>query len=190
VIDSSTDTSSDATFENVRIAAGTNPTFTGQTTLKGVVFIETPNVVTFSGGTTITGVIVGNGDLDDNSATNKIVFLGNVDSYPVGDLPEEAQFSGIRNEEGTFLMAPGFHLAFGGNFGTLNGAIAGNGIDFFGNAGGIIQGSVLNYSDVDMTLSGNSDLLFNRSGTTEIPAGFVPEIIMEYDPSSYSELMI
>ncbi len=190
VVDSSTDTSSDATFENVRIAAGTNPVFTGDVTLNGVVYIETPNVVTFAGGATVTGIIVGDGDLDDNTATNQIVFLGNVDSHSVSDLPEEAQFSGIRNEEGTFLMAPGFHVAFGGSFSTLNGAIAGNGIEFFGNAGGTIHGSVLNYSDADMTLSGNSDLLFNRSGTVEIPAGFVPEIIMEYDPSSYSEVMI
>ena len=87
-------------------------------------------------------------------------------------------------------MAPGFHLSFGGSFNTLNGAIAGNGIEFFGNAGGTIEGSVINYSDEDMTLSGNSDLLFNRSGTVEIPAGFVPEIILEYDLTSYTEVMI
>ena len=87
-------------------------------------------------------------------------------------------------------MAPGFHVSFGGSFTTLSGAIAGNGVEFFGNAGGTINGSVINYSDEEMTLSGNSDLYFNRSGTTEVPAGFVPEIVLEYDASSYSEVLI
>jgi hypothetical protein len=39
-----------------------------------------------------------------------------------------------------------------------------------------------------MTITGNSDLYFNRTGIDEVPAGFVPEIVLEYDPSSYSEI--
>ena len=189
VIDASTDTSSDATFENVRIAAGTNPTFNGNVELKGIVFIETPNVVTFAGNAEVTGIVVGDGNVEDNSATNQINFLGTVVSHGVEEL-QGAQFAGLQDQTGTFLLAPGFHVSFGGNFHTLNGAVAANGIEFFGNAGGTINGSVINYSDVEMTLSGNSDLYFNRSGVTEVPAGFVPEIVLEYDPSSYCEVTI
>ncbi|MHC4737605.1 MAG: hypothetical protein ACYS9Y_01745 [Planctomycetota bacterium] len=179
-----------AEYENVRIPAGTNPQF-GAVTIRGVVFIETPNVVTFTGNTEITGVIVGNGDLGDNSGTNQIIFLGDVASYPVSDLPEgEPQFDQLRNETGTFLMAPGFSAVFGGSFETLNGAIAANGIEFFGNAGGTIDGSILNYSGNPMTLSGNSDLFFNRSGTDEMPAGFGPELILYYVADSYSEVVL
>jgi len=176
-----------AEYENVRIPADTNPSFPA-VILKGVVFIETPNVVKFTGNTTITGIIVGDGDLDDNSGTNQIIFTGTVDSYPVTDLPEE--FGTLRDETGTFLMAPGFAASFGGNFTTLNGAIAANGISFSGNAGGTIDGSVLNYSDTPMELSGNADLFFNRSGTDEMPAGFGPEIILYYVPESYSEIAL
>jgi len=172
-------------FENIRIPGGTNPSFSGGVELRGIIFIETPNIVIFTGNTTIIGIIVGDGDLNDNSGTNQIIFEGNVDSHPVTDLPEE--FGELRNETGTFLMAPGFKTSFGGSFETLNGAIAANGIEFYGNAGGIIEGSVINYSDEPMTLIGNSDLYFNRSGTSEIPAGFVPEIVLHYDPTSYSE---
>jgi len=189
VIDASTDTSSDATFENVRIAAGTNPTFNGNVELKGIVFIETPNVVTFAGNAEVTGIVVGDGNVEDNSATNQINFLGTVVSHGVEEL-QGAQFAGLQDQTGTFLLAPGFQVSFGGNFHTLNGAVAANGIEFFGNAGGTINGSVINYSDVEMTLSGNSDLYFNRSGVTEVPAGFVPEIVLEYDPSSYCEVPI
>ncbi|MHC4068838.1 MAG: hypothetical protein ACYS18_08660 [Planctomycetota bacterium] len=176
-------------LENIRIPAGTNPTISNNTTIKGVVFIETPNIVTFSGNVDITGIVVGDGQLDDNSQTNQIIFLGTVSTHPVEDLPEEPQFTGLRDETGTFLMAPGFGASFGGTFDILNGAIAANGITFFGDAGGIIDGSILNYSDTPMTLSGNSDLLFNRSGTSEMPAGFGPEIILHYVASSYEEIV-
>jgi len=164
-------------------------------TLKGVVFIEVPNVVTFTGNTDITGIIVGNGDLNDNSGTNQIVFLGTVTSYPVTNLPYEPQFEHpdadrwLQDEAGTFLMAPGFAASFGGDFETLNGAIAANGIEFFGNAGGTIDGSVINYSPNAMTLSGNNDLYFNCSAT-EMPAGFEMDIVLYYDSSSYSEVVL
>jgi Tfp pilus assembly protein PilX len=190
VVDANTDTSADATFENIRIAANTNPTFTGQVTLKGIVYIDTPNVVKFAGGVDITGIIVGNGDILDDSAQNKLIFSGDVTSHPIAELPEETQFYGLQDQTGTFVMAPGFHVSFGGNFGTISGAIAGNGVEFYGNAGGTINGSVLNYSDEEMLLSGNNDLYFNRSGLTEVPAGFVPEIVLVYNPSSYSEVLL
>ena len=176
-------------LENVRIPAGTNPVISSDIIIKGVVYIETPNIVTFAGHADITGIIVGDGDLDDNSQSNQIIFLGTVSSHPVEELPEEPQFSDLRNETGTFLMAPGFGASLGGTFDILNGTIAANGIAFFGNAGGIIDGSILNYSDTPMTLSGNSDLLFNRSGTSEMPAGFGPEIILHYVASSYEEIV-
>ena len=175
----------ETTFTNVRIPPNTNPSFGGGVTMYGVVFIETPNLVTFTGHVTITGIIVGDGDVTDDSGTNRIDFLGTVASNPVTALP--AGFGELREETGTFLMAPGFSLSFGGDFETINGAIAANGITFSGNAGGTIEGSVLNYADTKMELSGNSDLFFNRWGETEIPAGFEPEIVLKYDHTSYSE---
>jgi hypothetical protein len=175
----------ETTFTNVRIPPNTNPFFAGGVTMNGVMFIETPNVVTFSGNVSITGIIVGDGDVTDDSGTNRIDFLGTVVSNPVTDLP--AEFGELRDETGTFLMAPGFGLSFGGNFATINGAIAANGIKFFGQAGGTIKGSVLNYSDTTMELGGNSDLFFNRWAEIEIPAGFEPEIVLKYQHESYSE---
>jgi len=188
-IDSSTDIGSLGSLDNVRIAAGTNPTFSADTQINGVLFIESPNVVDFSGNADITGVIVGDGNYTDNSATNQIVFRGNVSSSSVADLPES--FGDLRDETGTFMMAPGFAVSMGGSFDTLNGCIAANGVEFFGNAGGIIGGSILNYSDQPMELSGNSDLFFNRTGNTEIPVGFEPvlNIVIKYDPSDYDEVL-
>ncbi|MFZ2149172.1 MAG: hypothetical protein WAV28_18325, partial [Sedimentisphaerales bacterium] len=66
--------------------------------------------------------------------------------------------------------------------------IAASGIEFFGNAGGTINGSVINYSETPMTLDGSVDLVFNRSGLTEVPAGFDTHRILKYNPASYEEL--
>ena len=189
-IDPNTDTTADATLENIIIPANMNPTFSGHATLKGLIWVETPNVVTFTGGADVTAIIVGNGDATDNSGTNQIDFRGNVDGEDIATLSEaETQFDGLRDSEGTFIIAPGFHVSFGGSFDALCGAIAANGIEFYGSAGGQIEGSIINYSDNEMTLSGNSDLYFNRSGLDEVPTGFVPEIILEYDGSCYSEVI-
>jgi hypothetical protein len=188
-VNSLTDTSANSTFDNVRIVAGTNPHFTGNITLNGVVFIETPNVVTFGGNAQITGIIVGDGDVEDDSGANQINFTGTVISSPVTALPEEAQYTDIKGDTGTFLMAPGFASSFSGNFATLNGAIVSNGVQFSGNAGGTINGSVINYADTPTELSGNSDLLFNRSGASEMPSGFEPEYVLVYQSDSYSELI-
>jgi hypothetical protein len=190
ILSPTADLSHNVTYENLRIPAGRNPSFSGSATLRGIIFVETPNVVSFSGGVTITGIIVTNGDPNDDSGTNRITFTGNVSSYPVSELPQETQFLELHDQTGTFMMAPGFRASFGGSFSTLSGVIAANGIEFFGNAGGTIDGSIINYSDTAMTLSGNSDLYFNRSGRTELPAGFVPELILQYEPSTYEELVL
>jgi hypothetical protein len=188
IIDATTDLSTMTTLNNVTIAAGTNPTFTADTQINGVLFVEQPNVVNFGGNADITGVIVGNGDYTDNSGTNQIAFNGTVSSSPVTALPES--FGSLREDTGTFMMAPGFAVSMGGNFGTLNGAIAANGVEFFGNAGGTIGGSVLNYSGEPMILGGNSDLSFNRTGDVGIPVGFISYVvIITYDPSDYEEII-
>jgi hypothetical protein len=175
------------TLTNIRIPAGMNPKF-NSATLNGVIFIESPNVVEFTGGVDITGVIVTNGSPTDDSGTNQLIFRGHASNHSVALLPQEAQFAGLRSQTGTFIIAPGFSVSFGGTFDTIGGAIAANGVEFFGNAGGTIRGSVINYADKPMMLWGNTSIMFNRSGITEAPAGFVPEIILEYDPDSYSEI--
>lgn len=177
----------DGTCDNLRIPANRNPSFAGGTILRGVIYIEAPNVVTFAGAVDVTAVIVTNGDPADNSGANQIKFNSSITGHPVSQLPLLPKFAGLQEKTGTFIIAPGFKLSLGGSFTTLCGAIAANGIALSGGAGGTINGSLLNYSSTPMVLGGNSDLFFNRSGLTEIPAGFVPRIVMLYDPSSYME---
>jgi hypothetical protein len=153
-----------------------------------VMYIEQPNVVTFEGQATITGVIVGDGDVSDNSGDNQLIFSGGAESSSVESLPQTEQYAGLHDETGTFVMAPGFAVSMAGDFGTVNGCIVANGIDMEGSTKGTIGGSIINYSTELMTLGG-SNLLFNRSGNTEVPAGLILEIVMHYDPSTYDEVL-
>ena len=182
-LDPETDTSNDMTLENIRILPNTNPHFSGNVSLRGIVFVESPNIVKFTGNTDIIGMIIGDGDLDFPDADNQLIFLGNVSSQSVSELG--AGFGDLREETGTFLMAPGFSVSFGGSFETLNGVIAASAIDFSGNAGGIINGTVMNYGDDPMAFTGSVDLVFDHSAI-QIPAGFESEIVLQYDPCSYS----
>jgi hypothetical protein len=189
-IDGSSDWDNSSVLNNAVVKAGTNPTFTGDVTINGLLFIETPNVVKFSGKATINGLIVGDGSIDEESAGNSISFSGQVQGNDISTL-EGAEFEDIKNETGTFIMTPGFSLNFAGQTSYDSGVIAANGLTFSGMAGGTINGTIINYSqEQPMTLSGQNTLLFNRSGSTTNPAGFVPNQAIEFVPSSYSEPMI
>lgn len=195
VLSPTADLSGDATYDNLRIPAGMNPHFSGHPTLRGVLFIETPNVVKFTGGVDVMGIIVTNGNstVDPDPAdptAPQIYFGGNVNSYPIDQLPLLPQFTGLQEQTGTFMIAPGFRAEFGGSFSTVSGAMAANGISMSGNTGGVINGSIINYSHNPMTLTGNGNLFFNRSSRTKVPAGFVPEIVLHYQPSTYSEVVL
>ncbi|MFC1675973.1 pilus assembly PilX N-terminal domain-containing protein [Planctomycetota bacterium] len=186
VIDSNTNLSDYETLDNATILPNTNPTFASDIAIRGVLFIEQPNIVHFEGQSSVTGIIVAAGDVDNESTDNGIVFSGQVVCYDVTALDGE-QFEDISQETGTFIVAPGFSLDFSGQAMTLSGVIAANGISFGGQAGGTIDGTIINYSSSPMIMSGQSNLTFDRSGAEAVPAGFVPNLILTYDPESYSE---
>ena len=186
VIDS-TNLNDYSTLDNAVIAANTNPTFASDMQINGVLFIEQPNKVTFAGKSSVCGVIVGVSEVGDTSGINSIQFSGQVTSQDTSTLEGE-QFANIKNETGTFLMAPGYIADFTGQANVINGVIAVSGVRFTGQAGGTINGSIINYGNSDVVLQGQSELLFNRSGTTENPAGFVPVKRLTLDKDSYSEV--
>ena len=184
VIDSSTDLSH-ITLTNATIAAGTNPVFEDSVIIEGVLFIESPNVLTFERNVALQGLIVGDGDLDDpDTLANRIDILGNFasQSYPTG-----SEFDAIRQEEGTSIVAPGFAATFAGNFSTLEGVVALSGADFSGNMSAQIKGTIINYSDSSTTVLGNASMNFDRVDSVKVPAGFDLYRELNYVPASYSE---
>ena len=180
------DSTSNVTLTNIEIPANTNPSFSGHAIIRGIMYVRSPNTITFTGNAEIHGLILAEGDYENPIEGCLLDFGGTVDSYDVSTLPQE-DFGSLIEHTGTFILAPGFGVCFRGDFGVLNGVIAASGIEFNGNAGGTINGSVVNYSDEIMSLAGNTDLVFNRSGMQEVPAGFEPTKILTYLPDSYSE---
>ncbi len=186
VIDANYNWDHDAVLNNVTIAANTNPTFASTVTINGILFIEMPNRVHFSGQSTINGIIIANGNTSNESTDNNIHFSGQVVCNDMSGL-EGAEFDQIKQETGTFILAPGFSLEFSGQENNMAGAIAGNGIAFTGEAGGTINGSLLNYSQTPISLSGETSLTLTPSGSESNPSGFVPMQVLEFQPTSYAE---
>ncbi len=187
VINSESSLSSYTALNNVTIAANTNPTFSGNMAINGVLFIEQPNQVAFSDQVTVQGIIVGNSVVGDESPYNSLSFSGQVECFDMSGLTG-AEFNAIKNETGTFIIAPGFSAEFSGQSNVGNGVIAVAGASFTGQAGGTINGSIINYSTNPVELSGQSSLSFNQPGTTNNPTGFTGAQVVEYNAASYSEV--
>ncbi|NLF31920.1 MAG: hypothetical protein GX591_13655 [Planctomycetes bacterium] len=171
-VDAATPTGGNLVFENIRVAAGTNPTFSGNTTVLGVMFIETPNRVCFLGNLALTGVIITEDAGQDAWDANTIRFQGNTSFRGVEDLPDSPQFDALRAMGGAAILAPGFSVFFAGNFGTISGAMAAERFVLSGNAGGTVCGPILSYGDGDLVLTGNAHLAIDRSRYPMEPPGF------------------
>ncbi len=64
-----------------------------------------------------------------------------------------------------------------------------SGATFSGNVGAEIKGTIINYSETPLTVYGNATMVFDRSASTKVPAGFDLWRVLDYNPSSYTEVM-
>jgi len=184
-LDPAADLSAGITLTNKIIKGGMNPVFDGTVTIEGILFIESPNKVTFNRNIALKGIIVADGDIQNpDPGTRRIDILGNFASQPY---PSGIEFDDLRSEIGSSLVAPGFYVTFGGNFSTLEGVVAVSGVHFAGNVNAQVKGSIINYSNSPTIIEGNATMNFDREGSTKIPAGFDLYRELNYEPSSYSE---
>jgi hypothetical protein len=189
------------TLDNAVIKAGTNPTFTGVYEIRGVLYIEQPNKVNFGGSCTISAIIVAEGDHENaDPVNNKITWSGHVTNNNVQNLPDpvhfgDPDFTEVRKLQGVSVLAPGFELNIGATYNAyerFHGSIVGNGINFSGDPKLVINGTVLNYSDNPMTLSGSSKLYFDNKNVSSNPDGLEvtsgsTAFKIRYNPETYTE---
>lgn len=123
----------------------------------------------FGGTVTIQGVIVVENGAALDLTKNQLNFTGNVNATGVETLP--ASYGGLRNLTGAFVLANNFYTSFSGNFGTVSGHIIASKIKFWGNAGGVVKGSVINMNDVQMDVGGSSQVTIASTGTSNYPTG-------------------
>ena len=186
-------TSGMSTLTNVYIPANTNPSFSGNTTINGVLYIEAPNNVTFRGNMTICGVIVsqtGSGAPGFNASSNTISIAGNVSATTIDQLPASVpNAAALQQLTGAFMLAPNFAVSVTGNFGTVSGSIVVGQLTMSGNAGGTVQGSVIGMQDLPLSLNGHSSITISSTGTTNYPSGM--SFGLEYTalPGTYLEVL-
>jgi hypothetical protein len=171
ILNSGTVTSGTRTFDNVRIAANTNPTFSGSITLRGVIFVETPNRVTFGSGTTIQGVVVTQ-RAPQPTPDNEIRFESNTYSYGTETLPDTGLFKEIREMTGSFVLAPGFRVRFENESGVLSGMVAAYHVKFENAFNGTLRGGIICYGTEEMVAENGSDFTIDRAYYPGVPAGF------------------
>lgn len=181
-----TDPTTTGVFNNLVIPAGMNPNFTSDVVLNGVVYIEAPNTVTFTGKCTLNGIVVTQ-ETDLPIASCQLFFAGRVEANGVDVLPDTPEFAAIKEETGTFILAPGFGVTFAGNFTAINGSIAADQLTFTGTAEGTVKGSVIGLADLQTSVGGNVDIYVDRQDADADPSGFVPSIGFEPIPDSYAE---
>lgn len=171
---------------NIRIPAGTNPTFNNDMVLNGIIYIEAPNKVKFAGKATLHGIIVTEAGHPDLAAC-ELDFRGSVDAYGVETLPDTPEFQAIKEHTGTFILAEGFSVSFAGNVDVYNGSIAADQLTFLGTAEGIIRGSVIGLQDNPTVVGGHVGITIDKSNQDDSPAGFVKSIALEPIISTYFE---
>ncbi len=175
-----------AILDNLYIAPNTNPKFTGNTKIKGVLLIQAPNHVEFAGNTDIQGVIVVPNNVTTNTATNIIEFTGSVSASSISTLP--ASYGDERNLTGAFLLAPGFLTKMWGNFGTVGGSIISSQFAMGGSAEGTVKGSVIQLNDLPTSITGSADVIIASTGTSDYPSGVTFGLTFKPLPGSYYEV--
>jgi hypothetical protein len=151
-----------------------------------VIYIETPNNVTFSGGATITGVIAVQNNPTGDSSTNSITFSGNVTHKGVETL-DPATFGGLTKLTGSFVLAPKFDVIMKGNSNQVGGTMVTGKLDISGSAGATVNGTVINLDDTGVNLTGTADIIIASTGTTNYPAGVVFGTHFAPLPDTYQE---
>ena len=179
----------DIALNNIRIKAGANPKFTRDTVINGVLYIEAPNTVVFSAGTTINGIIVCEDDAAVADADKTIEFRGHVSAPGVEALPDTAEFAAVKALDGTIALAPGFSMTFKGATNTINGTIAADQFAFLGNThiAGDLNGSIIGLKDREMILQGNATIRINRATDDDTPAGFNHPLGLVVVSGTYAE---
>jgi hypothetical protein len=146
-------------YENIYIEPNSNPTFDGTMTVRGVVLVKQPNIVTFQGGVVMQAVVVGKNTGVGDLTTNSIRFSGTgLSKDPLSALPADPKFDGLRDLTGTFVVAPGFDVTFQGSFGAVAGNVAADRITISGNTSGSFTGSLVTLASNPLTITGSSSI--------------------------------
>lgn len=178
---------SGAAFQkNIRVPANANPTFNGGDVIEGILYVESPNVVRFSGNAAINGVIVfeNAGDVTKNA----LDFKGNVSP---GSIPNTSEYTALRKRAaGLAIAAPTASVTMSGSVdGHVDGTVIGAKIWLSGSADLTINRGSLISLGPDPTLIEGKTVQFNGDGADNAPyAGVRFRAYFKPDATTYREV--
>ena len=181
-------------WSNIRIPANTNPTFL-DATLNGVVYIESPNKVTFTSNegsqTTVNAIIVTDTEENGPDIRRGIEFTGDTVIHGTGGLPDNGQWDVERGYTGTVILAPGFHVKVSGTMDMTNGVSAARQWTFDGTTDvrGSFMGTVIGLdSEDEISILGTANFEFNATDSS-VPAGFLHKVVLDPVVGTYHEVV-
>jgi hypothetical protein len=200
VIASQDDIDATTSYNNLKILKGASTSnqplkFSSDTVINGVMYVEYPNWIKFSGSVTINGVIVSDNTYDASTDADigEIDFVGSVTMNDPSALPNETRWDELKELDGTSMLVPGFDINMKGNSATFTGMIAANTVNMSGNSGGgerslsmpgpvmglgeraiVIDEELVTNDDSESTFWGSSTLsLKYRDDQSDVPPGFL-----------------
>jgi hypothetical protein len=156
------------TQSNIIIPPNTNPKFNANDTVQGVMYIQSPNTVTFNGNFKLNGFIVMESGAAD--AVNTLNFSGNLTQSPV---PAGTQFDAVRAVSGVAILAPTAAISMSGSTDSyMRGSIITNTFSFTGSADiQIDQGTLMTLSpDAGSAVFNGKTVKFTANGSHNVPS--------------------
>ena len=173
-------------YNNTLVPAGTNPNFSGDVTINGIMYVKYPNQLKFVSHITINGmIIVENGAKPGPS--NSISFGGGIDAFGMDALPDTAEFPpSMKKLKGSVLLAPGFSVSMRGSAGTIGGTMLADSFDLGGGSGGVVKGNIIGVGLGGFTIGGQASV--QRTRSDELPAGMIVDFTFQPRLNTYTEV--
>jgi len=173
--------------KNVRVPPNTNPSFSGGDVIDGILYIESPNTVTFSGHTNINGLIV----FEDRGspAQNVLDFKGNVSHSAI---PNTAEFAALKaRAAGLAIAAPTAAVSLSSSVdSTLTGSIIANKLTLGGSADvSITNGSLITLGSDPVLVEGKAVHVIGTAVQDAPYAGVRFKAHFRPLPSTYREML-
>ena len=192
VITAASNIPSGAVLTNIRIKANANKTFGNAAQLNGVIYIESPNRISFGGGSRINGIIVTDNNRSTTLSQNQItidngVRVEGVETLNPAGFVSSERIDDLRQLKGALVLAPNYKFVLAGGAQTFTGALVASQFDISNGYRGTINGAMVNLDDSNFTMVGGGKVTFTAS--TGPIAGLFAQSELQLDPASYEEVV-
>ena len=171
---------SDTLHKNIRVPANAGATFDAADVIEGILYVESPNVVTFSGNSTVRGVIIF--ENANEPSVNVLTFQGNVTPSA---MPDTAEYAALRSRAaGLAIAAPAASVTMSGSVdGTIEGSVIAHQLTLNGSADLTIKkGSLISLGEQPTLIDGKTlHVAGNAAGNipnagVRLTASFLPDV--------------